>query len=167
MGSVSDSTWTTKEKVVTSLKQDMERSGWIVTDTASTRSGVYFCVTTSTDSFIYFALITKHKNEFWVKTMTESMGPAEVDCPIRMLNHPCTTGSYSAQWRESVRQYHSQKKSKPTAPNLIGKKISLYKKEYNVIGLKKRSYLVEEVSTLKRFRLGPQMAKDATIIGAI
>lgn len=167
MGSVSDSTWTTKEKVIASLKQDMEKSGWIVSDMASTRSGVYFCVTTQEASFIYFALITKHKNEFWVKTMTESMGPAQVDCPLRLLNHPCTTGSYSAQWREAVRQYHANKKSKPAAQDLLGKKISLYNKEYNVLGVKKRSYVVEEVSTLKRFRLGPQMAKDASIIGVM
>lgn len=128
MGSVSDSTWTTKEKVVESLKKDIERTGWIISDTASTRSGVYFCVTTQEDSFIYFALITKHKNEFWVKTMTESMGPSQMDCPLRLLNHPCTTGSYSAQWRESVRQYHATKKSKPAAPNLVGKRFLFIKK---------------------------------------
>ena len=61
--------------------------------------------------FIVVILIKYHQHELLYKEVEESMGPNELDCPMRIMNqlegHPPTEG-YSARWRERILQHHHQ-----------------------------------------------------------
>ena len=63
--------------------------------------------------FIVVILIKYHQHELLYKEVEESMGPNELDCPMRIMNqlerHPPTEG-YSARWRERILQHHQDMK---------------------------------------------------------
>ena len=63
--------------------------------------------------FIVVILVEYHQHQLLYKEVEESMGPNELDCPMRIMNqlegHP-PTGEYSARWRKKVLQHHQDMK---------------------------------------------------------
>ena len=63
--------------------------------------------------FIVVILVEYHQHQLLYKEVEESMGPNELDCPMRIMNqleeHP-PTEEYSARWRERVLQHHQDMK---------------------------------------------------------
>ena len=63
--------------------------------------------------FILVILVEYRQHQLLYKEVEESMGPNELDCPMRIMNqlggHP-PTGEYSARWRERVLQRHQDMK---------------------------------------------------------
>lgn len=59
--------------------------------------------------FIAVILLEFSKGELRYKLMDESVGPVEIDCPMRLLKglegHP-PVNEYSRQWRDNVAEYH-------------------------------------------------------------
>jgi hypothetical protein len=48
------------------------------------------------------------------KGIGESWGPSEVNCPLAYLDEASAApNSFATEWREKVRQYHADKKSRP------------------------------------------------------
>lgn len=65
--------------------------------------------------FITLDLIAKERGGGWgYKGLSEDMGPNEVNCPLSLLAlaGPPKEG-HAAAWREKVRAYHANKKTKP------------------------------------------------------
>ena len=57
---------------------------------------------------------TKQSNRFNIgyKAISEDMGPAELDCPVGILNLLTPTEyEYANEWRENCRKYHKEKKT--------------------------------------------------------
>ena len=51
------------------------------------------------------------------KELTESMGPNELNCPLRFMDKVSAPKHYAAEWRERVRAYHAeQAKRKVSRP---------------------------------------------------
>ena len=63
--------------------------------------------------FIIVILVEYRRHELLYKEVEESMGPNELDCPMRIMNqlegHP-PIGEHSARWRERVLQHHRDMK---------------------------------------------------------
>ena len=62
--------------------------------------------------------ITVLQHQLLYKDVEESMGPNEVDCPMRIMNqlegHP-PIGEYSASWRERALRRHQDMKPNKTS----------------------------------------------------
>jgi len=90
----------------------------------------------------YFGAVflTQRKNgEFGYKDMDETMGPCAHGAPLKLVKlldelAPGVEG-YAAKWRQSIRDYHAAKKTRPSwAP---GARIRLYGHEYILSGPRK------------------------------
>lgn len=79
--------------------------------------------------FIALDLISKRRGEGWgYKDLEESSGPSELDCPLRFFKLVRTPdGQYGREWREEVRRYWAEKKTKmaKTKALQIGQQIDL------------------------------------------
>lgn len=78
---------------------------------------------------IVLFLLGKDRGDWGYKDITEGMGPVEVDCPLSFLDFvPEPTDSpYAKGWREKVRKYHEQEKTRRGALKAleIGKMVRL------------------------------------------
>lgn len=165
MGTVSQSNWTSKKVVVKDLLSDYAGAGYTIHDHASTGQGLYMAVTTPSNvSLILCFQITKHNKEFYVKGMSEDMGPVMKDCPLRLLEYKSDYAdqAWAKEWRDKVRAFHKEK-ARPV-PDLMGKTIELYNKRFKVVGKVKRSYRILSLDNGQAFRLGATQAKQAKIV---
>jgi hypothetical protein len=65
--------------------------------------------------YIALALI-RHSREaggYGYKSMDETSGPYYYNCPLNFLEGLSSPIGYAADWREKVRAYHAEKKSRP------------------------------------------------------
>ena len=87
----------------------IDRSGW----QAHGRRQFLLVEADKAIRFIVVILVEYRQHELLYKEVEESMGPNELDCPMRIMNqldgHP-PTGEYSARWRERVLQRHQDMK---------------------------------------------------------
>lgn len=97
--------------------------------------------------FISLFLIRKLSDGYYYKPVDESMGPNEVDCPLKFLDIPLKDVGYAKQWRENVVAYHAKRKQKFE----LGDAIKLYGKTYKIVKKVRRSYVIECMETLKRY----------------
>lgn len=76
------------------------------------------------------------------KSLSESMGPCEVDCPLGYLAKvEVAAGDYGAGWRDKVRAYHASRKAAKAAAKTIApgqryllKNVALDDKTCTIIG---------------------------------
>lgn len=83
----------------------------IATHHQSVRGNRLWCVQENRDHpgrFIVVYLMQSDPGYGWgYKAVCESMGPAEVDCPLYMLDAaPVADSEYAGHWRERVRAHH-------------------------------------------------------------
>lgn len=66
------------------------------------------------EPFIVAYLMQHERGYGWgYKPVTESMGPAEVSCPVSYLDAvPIADGPHALEWRERVRRHHAAQKRK-------------------------------------------------------
>lgn len=77
-------------------------------------------------AFITLTRINRKSDyNFFYKDLDETMGPAENQCPVSILNLLTETESeFANEWRSRCRRYHEQKKGRKTLGDLpIGTKI--------------------------------------------
>lgn len=112
------------------------------------------------ERYICLYLIQKHEGALLYKDISESMGPLEVDCPLRFLERaPQPEGEFAAEWRQKVQEYHQNKKESQKAQFEVGSEVTIYGKQYRVMGKIKRSYAVQSLETGKVYRCGPTKMK--------
>lgn len=165
MGWDSSSAWQTKADAIKNTTNSMIREGWTILDQASTTDGAYWAVKNKQgEQFIYCAMIQRRNDEIYIKTMTEHMGPAMNDCPMRLLSFECSVpNEYSLIWRQGVKAFHDAKE-KAKALDLTGKTIELYGKTYKVLGKRKRSYFMVRQVDGQMFRLGKRQEQIVKIL---
>jgi len=101
--------------------------------------------------FIALYLMQKSGGAWAYKSMDESCGPVEVDCPIKFINAvPMPSGQYVAAWRERVRAHHAKRAVEFSE----GEEVLIYGKNYKVLGKIKRSYRVQRLSDGAIFKCG-------------
>lgn len=113
MGYESSTTWHRKTDVKASYVQDMTSNGYTVVASASSRDGYWFVWERDQKRFIEFVKVEKSRDRhFYMKAISEAMGPYYFDCPLRFLDLAPTTGVSGSgfDWREQVRQYHARRR---------------------------------------------------------
>src|SRR5699024_5719875 len=79
--------------------------------------------------FIIAYLLSKQRGSGWgYKPVTESMGPAELSCPLSYLDEvPVADSKFAAPWRAKVRRHHAEKRriQRAVAKAAIGDRITL------------------------------------------
>lgn len=66
------------------------------------------------ERFVMLYLINGDRDGWGYKPISEDMGPAEVDCPLRILDATgeaaeADASGYAHEWRVKVREYHKQR----------------------------------------------------------
>jgi hypothetical protein len=141
MGWTSSYHWTKKSDVVNDLRRDIEKAGWKIIAEKSNTSGHWSVVQDNEGrKWIHLGLIKKHGKEFALKTLSEHMGPAEVNCPLNFLfiaDKPAPSEKYAIDWRMKVIDYHAglkANKERQKRELVIGQEIMLYGKLYTFQG---------------------------------
>ena len=103
--------------------------------------------------FISLDLIERSGADWGYKSIDESMGPVEVDCPLAIIDAAGEpSGEYAPAWRERVRAFHA-KNARKYAPNDV---VLVYGKRYRVISSEKRSYRVINIETGRIYKCSPK-----------
>lgn len=97
-------------------------------------------------------LLRSYRGEWGYKSVSESMGPAETDCPLRFLDMvPLDPkAQYAGPWREKVKAHHA----KASATFSEGETVRVFGKLYKVLGRVKRSYRIQSLDTGQVFKCG-------------
>lgn len=88
------------------------------------------------------------------KDLCESMGPSQVDCPLKFLDMvPMPESEYAAGWRESVRAHHKRKTARAAVRVVPGMACTIYGKHYTVVmsAAPRRGWIVQD-DTGARYR---------------
>lgn len=123
MGWLYSSGWGTANAVRDHLRDQLRQAGYTILDDASTKYGrVYYALIekpalpdkpeSAVTPTIFVALINGGRGSDWgYKDMDESMGPVEVDCPLRLIDKAGPPpNDWARDWREKVRAYHARRK---------------------------------------------------------
>jgi hypothetical protein len=165
MGTVSCSNWKTKKDVVNELTHDLARSGFNVLGQKGAAEGVWYLIEKNGEKTIYFGKIEKNRGEFFLKTMSEDMGPYYFTCPLKFIEKASEPKSeYAQAWREKVRTYHAAANKKLS----VGVKIKLYDNLYTVVSqhvLGRGSNWIVTNEQGQRFRLKRTQIRDIEILG--
>jgi hypothetical protein len=135
--------------------------GYKVLASASKAYGKRFWVKLETptgERFIYLALVNGDKNNGWgYKGMDESMGPNEVDCPLKFLKDLSPPqNEWSKNWREKVVNYWEARKGNHGKKFSSGDRVLIGGTVYVVTGKSARSYFVtKEGGNGLIYRSGP------------
>jgi hypothetical protein len=164
MGWLYNSAWQTKKEIVDHLARGFS-SGVSVLDQASTTEGAYFLIKDPQGcTMIICCKIQKSSEGYGYKDMDELCGPYMHDCPLRLLDTPCTVPDphgYSKKWRDSVRAFHA-KKSKNKNIDLVGRAVRLYGRVYQIIG--KQDQSLRGVFQGVTYRIRRSQLKDIEIL---
>lgn len=133
--------------------------GYEVLDSASTNYGRNLWVLykhPEGKNFIALYLCSSYRGEYGYKDCSESMGPLEVDCPLRFLDAaPVPSSPYAAEWREKVRTHHTNRRVKRAQKFQVGQEVKIYGKLYRIVDTVRRSYRVQRLSDGAVYRCGP------------
>jgi len=167
MGTVSCSNWRTKKDVVSELTSDLKRSGFNVLGEKGTADGVWYLVEREAKKFIYFGKIEKNRGEFFLKTMSEDMGPCYYTCPLKFIDKADEpSNEWSKEWREKVRAYQSKAENKKKLK--AGMKINLYGQTYTMVTeyvLGRGSRWIVKDESGKTYSLKRTQIRELEIIG--
>lgn len=102
------------------------------------------------------------------KCIAESSGPAYYDCPLKYLEQAPPAGSYGPGWRESVREYHRNKRAASGLRNALkaGCVLTYADKRYvlmreNVRNNRKAGWYVKDVATDQLFIMKGRVLSEA------
>jgi hypothetical protein len=79
-------------------------------------SAVYMAIETIATGEVWagVCLVNRGRYDFAIKELTETMGPAEDRCPIRVLDRLTPTDDkWASEWRARCRAYHARRASLP------------------------------------------------------
>lgn len=129
-----------KKEAVQDRIRRLERSGYKVLDHASTSQGFYAAVR-HPEGYIFLmtSMVRKSGQEFYFKDMTEDMGPAMNDCPIRLFKYCEAPDDNARNFRESCQARADKKKWVPKS----GETVDVYGKRYTVLEKRGRHYLIK------------------------
>ena len=160
MGSVSCSSWLSKDHVIKNLKSDFEKSSFKIIDEKKTNDGIWLVVEKNSERHIVMGLIKKYKNEYSLKEMSEDMGPY-YHCPTSLFKHCEPRGEIAKNFRE--RCINAEKESKKVKSNLKEKfvnnqRISIYEKEYVIYDAE--NFKIESVENGVIYKIKKSQLKD-------
>jgi hypothetical protein len=166
MGWDSASNLTKKSDVVRDTVSSLIRNGYRILGQASTSQGFYAAIEKSDGSrFLFCAMIKREGGEMYRKDMSETMGPAMTDCPVKLFDLvPMPLEGQGAEWakqfRDGCKAFHARRKM-----DLMGKTISLGTGHtYKIDGKQGTCYLMTRDDG-QRFRLTRLQAGRCEIIG--
>jgi hypothetical protein len=86
-------------------------------------------------NYIMIALWRVSGHEIMIKQVSEDMGPAEINVPLKYVNAPCKATAnqeYAIKWRQAVRDYHRKRneQSKIAKTLQIGDRFFVYGQSY-------------------------------------
>jgi hypothetical protein len=154
---------TYREEIVAGL----EKNGYKVLKTAATNYGRHLYIAieepvregVEAKRSVLVTLIEKHGDMWMKKDMDEDMGPYMFDCPLSILALvPTVNSEHAAKWREGVYAHHARR----TRTFAIGTKVKIGSTEYEVLGKRRRGYLVARVSDGKYFKANPEQMHPIT-----
>ena len=162
MGTTSCSNWKTKNDVVSELTNNINRSGFKVLGQKNCSDGVWYLVEKESRRFIHFGKITKSKGEYFLKDISEDMGPSYYSCPVKFIKQASEPiNEYAKEWREKV--ISSQALAKKKVELIEGMNIKLYDKNYKVLSVHQlgrgKSYIIVNEHG-SRFKLKRTQLKD-------
>lgn len=165
MGWTSCNTWTKKSDVINEVKNDIIKNDYTIIAAKSTRSGFWSVIEDNVTKkrIIHFALIKKDRNSFYLKTMTEWAGPADLTCPVSFFDMvECPKDGYAKEWRERVRAASIKK---PKASLKVNDTIKLYGQTLKVDAYNeviKRWIVKDENGT--RYKLKPKQLTELEVV---
>lgn len=171
MGWDSANNWTKKSDAVRDTLADYQRSGYVIHDKASTAQGFYMSVTTPQNVTLIVCFKIETKNgQVWLKSMSEDMGPAMNDCPLKLIELKSDVASkeWASEWRSRVKSFHASK-LRNKGIDLIGQNIELYSKKYKVISKLpgRKGYIMSHNETGRSFRLGLSQVSQCKILSEV
>lgn len=119
MGYLSNSQWRTRADVIKMLQADDKTGAFYkVLKSRSVGSCLFSVVEYINESgdivrTVRIDLIKKIGADYGYKTMDESVGPYYYNCPLNFLDNLTAPIGYASEWREKVRAYHAERKSRP------------------------------------------------------
>lgn len=84
------------------------------------------------------------------KSIDETHGPNEKDCPLSFLDMVPDPGSYATAWRAGVREYHAQQRTKTQLK--VGDPVKIYGKPYRLREKARRGWVVVSMLDGKHYR---------------
>jgi hypothetical protein len=108
MGWTGQDSWKSASDVIdqylTEIREDCKILDY---ETTGNKSRLWIAVERKGKSFVICVLVEYQSGSWMYKDMTEDVGPAFYDCPMRILH--ITKGlenTYSVDWRAMVRRHH-------------------------------------------------------------
>ena len=150
--------WDSRSELKKHILDPNQTKSLTIIDHASTKIGrnlwVVYEKNETKERFIALYLIQKSGGSYGYKGIDESMGPVEVDCPLKLLNKVESTpiNEYSDKWRERVRNFHSRRQI-DLKPDMI---VSIYGSNFRLVEkMNRSSWIVERLSDGARFKSTP------------
>lgn len=139
--------WSSKQQLVDHLNRGLVDDYKLITNCVRGNCHWQVIEHKSGKRYIALNLLQSYDGEWGYKDMDESVGPCYYNCPLSYLDlAPETedTGQYAKQWRQSVREYHAQRK--PKAKLVVGQEWALKNTRYPI--------------TVKLIKLKPLLGRD-------
>ncbi len=169
MGWLFSSRWETRKGLIDHLRMQLAMSDLeVLASSAIGNNHWYLAKHSSGVTFIGLDLMkggTKESPGWGYKSMDESCGPNEVNCPISYLAKadPATPGSYADSWRKSVEAYHQAKRVKTKLTE--GMQVCYSGLNYELkANLGRKGWRVCELGSGIHYRMSARQASEAEII---
>lgn len=96
------------------LKRELDRPGHKIIDhSVHGRTAYLACQTSSGEVYGLVCMLHKNSDGWGYNPVEESMGPYEVECPLRILDKLSPTDSeYALRWRNDCREHASLKRKR-------------------------------------------------------
>jgi hypothetical protein len=114
-------------------------------------------------------LLKRGGNDWWVKSMDETMGPYYYDCPMRLIRAASPPVSETAAtWRKDVEAWHKKKaeERKKTISVKPGDVIQYGSRQFKLTeNLGRRGWLITDVDSNKMYRMPVTRLRRIEVVG--
>lgn len=147
------SLYKTKKETVNHELRSFERGNCTVLDYAITPQGYYAAIKNPKGViFLVTSLVKRYKGDYFVKNMTEGMGPSMNDCPTRLFNYCEAPNEYAENFRKKCKEKEEfMKKHKKWTPS-AGESVFIYGKKYIISTKIDKHFIVISLENNRRHR---------------
>lgn len=121
-------------------------------------------------TFVALDMLAGDKDGWGYKSLAESDGPGQYDCPLAYLELLSEPTGYAAEWRDGVRRHHAQRKALTQARKSIGEGVELTYGSENFRVLRsagpRRGWIVQPVAGGPPLRMSAKQASESTLTSA-
>lgn len=138
MGWTHSAEWTSAKDIKREIDEQLQHSGYVVLDSGATAYGrrIWFAVShPMRGRSVLLVLANGGANGWGYKDIGEEMGPADVDCPLRLLDmtEPGHPAPYAQEWRKKVRAAAAAKKARLKYAWQRGDEVVCHGKRYTLL----------------------------------